>query len=969
MNEKLGRFVVDRPALTVLVVLMITFTLGFINASPETFGLTKNTSEREDTWLPDNEIVKADQEISDNYGLQVSYMQIIVKADNILDNATLIEILELEMAIAGVESLQYVLFPQEGNIVSISSIIAYGYWNQLLQMNLTGNMTFDPMALLMSMDQTTINQTIMGIENAEFAQFRPSMVLTKDFPKNLKRDLTKAKGTMILVMLNSSMYDEVDGDYNPPLDASMDVLDVIDDQDLVSIKDTGLIENEYMSYRIEQDSGDAMGILFMGVFLLIIIILFLTYRSVFDTIISIAALMFAITWMDGIGVLLGLTFHTMYQAVPILLMGLGVDYAIHLVMRYREERVHFKKTISDSLVLTSVSVGAALFLATLTTSISFGSNMVSEIKPMREFALFALVGIIAAFITMVTFVPAMKMLFHSFQEKRGVREFKNVRGKRTKGGKKKTGSSSLLSRGLAKGAVAAEHHAYTVIAVVVAVSLISTVLASQLETEFDFTEFLPEGSEMTDDIIYMVDNFDFGTEQSNILIRGDITDPDVLVAMNETENNILNDRYINEDEPIESILTLMRTVAGGQFIINGSMATDPVFAGMYAAADTNDDGVPNTNVDGLFDYLRLDDRYAFSTVRVLHYNEDGEYDGAVIRVSVNSQNAGKAKEISDDLEKDIAPLEREGSVDKTTVTSGPVLIHYIINSIEVSGMQSLVISIVVAGIILTLVFYITDRSLVLGIITEIPVILVIAWVFASMYIIGMPLNVMTIMIASLTVGLGITYGIHVTHRFVEDLGNLNDIDEATRSTVVNTGTALFGAAITTIGGFGILMLSPIPPMKKFGAITALAIFFSLIASIFVLPTFLTIWAKYVKKRDPCYFEHHKDVQKDIEEKALACETPEDGPKKPKTAKKTVKKTVRKPSPKPKAEREKTSEREDEGPGEDDEPVDREKKGDGETDAPEDDPSVDSDDEDDVPEPTEGEGSSEAADEDEEGLGV
>jgi len=917
MNEKLGRFVVDRPALTVLVVLMITFTLGFINASPGTFGLTKNTSEREDTWLPDNEIVKADQEISDNYGLQVSYMQIIVKADNILDNTTLIEILELEMAIADVESLQYVLFPQEGNIVSISSIIAYGYWNQLLQMNLTGNMTFDPMALLMSMDQTTINQTIMGIENAEFAQFRPSMVLTKDFPKNLGRNLIKAKGTMILVMLNSSMYDEVDGDYNPPLDASMDVLDVIDDQDLVSIKDTGLIENEYMSYRIEQDSGDAMGILFMGVFLLIIIILFLTYRSVFDTIISIAALMFAITWMDGIGVLLGLTFHTMYQAVPILLMGLGVDYAIHLIMRYREERVHFNKTIRDSLVLTSVSVGAALFLATLTTSISFGSNMVSEIKPMREFAIFALVGIIAAFITMVTFVPAMKMLFHSFQEKRGVREFKDVRGKRTKGGKKKTGSSSLLSRGLAKGAVAAEHHAYTVIVLVVVVSIISTVMAMQLETEFDFTEFLPEGSEMTDDIIYMVDNFDFGTESSNVLVKGDISDPDVLIAMNQTENNILNDRYINEDEPIESILTLMRAVAGGQFIINGSMVADPVFAGMYAAADTTGDGVPDRNIDGLFDYLREDRRYAFSTVRVLHYNDDkAMYDGAVIRVSVNSQNAAKAKDISDDLENDITPLEREGSVDKATVTSGPVLIHYIINSIEVSGMQSLIISIVVAGIILTLVFYITDRSLVLGIITEIPVILVIAWVFASMYIIGMPLNVMTIMIASLTVGLGITYGIHVTHRFVEDLGNLNDIDEATRSTVVNTGTALFGAAITTIGGFGILILSPIPPMKKFGAITALAIFFSLIASIFVLPTFLSLWAKYVKKRDPCYFEHHKDVQKEIEEKALACETPEDGPKKPKTVKKPVKKAVKKPSPKPSAEKE-TEPSEEETPEDED----------------------------------------------------
>ncbi len=904
MNEKLGRFVVDRPALTVLVILMITFTLGFVNSSPETFGLEKNTTEREDQWLPDNDIVNADQEISDNYGIQVRYMQVIVKADNILDRDTLIEIMEMEMAIANRSSVKDILFPQEGNVTSISSIIAYGYWNQLEEMNATGGMEFDPMGLLLSMNQTTINQTIMGIENAEFAQFRPSMVLTKDFPKNIERNMTKAKGSMILIMLNSSMYDRIDGDYNPILDADKDVIRTIERMDLEHVKDTGLIEDEYISYRIEEDSGDVMGFLFMMVFVLIITILFLTYRSVFDTVISIIALMFAITWMDGIGVLLGLTFHSMYQAVPILLMGLGVDYAIHLVMRYREERVHFNKTIRDSLILTSVSVGAALFLATLTTSISFGSNTVSEIKPMQEFAIFALVGIIAAFITMVTFVPAMKMLYHTFQQKRGIKEFKKIRGKRTKSGKKKTGSSSLLSRGLAKGAVAAEHHAYTVIFAVVVVSLMSTYLAFQLETEFDFTEFLPEGSEMTDDILYLVDNYDFGTEQSNVLIKGDITDPDVLRAMNETENRILNDPYVNEEQPIESILTLMRGVAGGQYIINGSPAEDPVFAGMYNAADTDGDDVPDTNVEGLFDYLMNDERYEFSTVRVLHYNEDkDEYDGTVIRVSVNSQNAAKAKDISDDLEDDIKPLERESGVKEVTATSGPVLIHYIINSIEVSGMQSLLISIVVAGIILTIVFYVTDKSLVLGILTEIPVILVIAWVFASMYLIGMQLNVMTIMIASLTVGLGITYGIHVTHRFVEDLAALNDIDEATRSTVVNTGTALFGAAITTIGGFGILVFSPIPPMKKFGAISALAIFFSLIASIFVLPTFLSIWAKWVKKRDPCYFEHHADVQKEIERKALACETPEEEvTKRPKPVKRPVSKAVKKGAKKPAAKR-------------------------------------------------------------------
>ncbi|HID73577.1 MAG TPA: hypothetical protein EYP43_00850 [Thermoplasmata archaeon] len=380
------------------------------------------------------------------------------------------------------------------------------------------------------------------------------------------------------------------------------------------------------------------------------------------------------------------------------------------------------------------------------------------------------------------------------------------------------------------------------------ISLSSTALALQLETEFDFTEFLPENSEITDDILYMTDNFDFGTEKANILVKGDISDPAVLLAMAETERNIRDDPYVNEGDSIESILTLMRDVA------NGTYGPDPTFTAMYEASNLDGDGVPDANITALFGYLMGNETYMFQTVRVLHYDEEsGRFDGAVIRVGVNSHNGAKAKAISEDMERNIRPLEREPGVTNVVATSGPILMHYIVNSIETSGLQSLLITVVVAGVILTIVFYFTERSIVLGVLTEIPVILVIAWVFASMYISGMNLNVMTIMIASLTVGLGITYGIHVTHRFVEELRRLGDIDEACRSTVVNTGTALFGAAVTTIGGFSILIFAPIPPIRTFGSISALAIFFSLIASVFVLPTFLSLWSKYVQRRDPDRF--------------------------------------------------------------------------------------------------------------------
>ncbi len=908
MNEKLGKFVTDKPVITVLIIMAITILMGMINAMPDTFGLDKKDKEDESSFLPDNKVANADEEIDENYGIQIRRLTILVegKNGNVLTKESLIDILTVEKKMSEDEKVLYILFPQPGNMSSIASVLAREIAGE--------EASYDQMLdALNATSEEDLQDMILGASQDPEKGPQLAMFLTKDFRKNADQSIVKAKGSLIFVLLNSEKYDEIVEDKNNPiLDADEAIVDIFDTTDFKGVDRMGIVEDEYISQQIDEETGGVMEFLLMMVFVLIIVILLFTYRSIFDTVISLLALVFAITWMNGMGVLLGLHFTSMYQAVPIMLMGLGIDYAIHLVMRYREERIHYGKTIRDALSITTVSVGAALFLATVTTGISFGSNTISEIQPMKEFAIFALVGIVSAFITMVTFVPASKMIWHGsiwpwvrkvyhgkmenklppvvrkilaglFGEKQPMNGQLNAgngkamgeesgnsvqTGSKANSKNNHTGADTALSRVLAKGAVAAEHHAIPVIVLVVFISLICTALATQLDTEFDFTEFLPADAQISEDIIYITEEFDFGTEESNILIRGKIDDPDVLIAIDDTQKEIENDRHTNEQDPYESILTVMYDVATG----DGDLDFNATFSEKYNNSQTDEDGVPDQNITELFDFLMEHDDYKGQVIRFLHFNnETGEYDGAVIRVAVNSQNGAKSEEIYRDMNDDLKPLENEEKIDSTIATSGPVLVHVIVKSIETSGINSLIITVIVAGVILTFVFWVTDKSKVLGIITEVPVILVIAWTFAAIYLIGMSLNVMTIMIASLTVGLGITYGIHVTHRFVEDLAEFDDIDKACRSTVTNTGMALFGAAITTIGGFGILVFAPIPPMRKFGAISALSIGFSLIASVFILPTFLSLWAKHVKKHDPCYFQHHADVKNKIEEDTLSCD--------------------------------------------------------------------------------------------------
>ena len=70
---------------------------------------------------------------------------------------------------------------------------------------------------------------------------------------------------------------------------------------------------------------------------------------------------------------------------------------------------------------------------------------------------------------------------------------------------------------------------------------------------------------------------------------------------------------------------------------------------------------------------------------------------------------------------------------------------------------------------MAIIFYIKDKSAILGVLTIIPVALSVIWILESMYLFGIPLNVMTLSVASLTVGLGVTYGIHISHRFAAEI--------------------------------------------------------------------------------------------------------------------------------------------------------------------------------------------------------
>ena len=113
-----------------------------------------------------------------------------------------------------------------------------------------------------------------------------------------------------------------------------------------------------------------------------------------------------------------------------------------------------------------------------------------------------------------------------------------------------------------------------------------------------------------------------------------------------------------------------------------------------------------------------------------------------------------------------------------------------------------------------------------------------AWVVGAMAMLGINWNVLTIMITALTIGLGIDYSIHVWRRIEANRNSGMRTWEAMRDMYSTTGTALLLSASTTICGFMVLLLSPIPVIQDFGVVSSISVLFSLVMALLVLPGLL-----------------------------------------------------------------------------------------------------------------------------------
>ncbi len=648
----------------------------------------------------------------------------------------------------------------------------------------------------------------------------------------------RAESAMGMVLMDEA----IDSDTRE--EAQEELIDLVDD--VTENSETKVYAPQVMLQEINDSATRSMNQLLPVAFVFVIFVLMLVYKSIIETLLSLSSLGIAIVWTFGAGVLLGYKFNPLIVAVPILLTGLIIDYGLHMVMRYREEKAK-SKSPKDSTKIAIMTVGGALLLTTVTTAIGFLSNVLSDLLVIGQFGILAAIGISSSLILMVGFLPATLQLVEERRMKKEEGDKKSSR-KSDKDSDENNEDNKYIKKFLSVSSIIADEKPWAMIIATILLTGVAGYGAANVDTTFAIEDFLPEGEPQSQNIEYINDNYNISTSTVYILSEGDVADVDFLYAIDHVEFNVEDNRYIVEEEGINSPLSVLRhygTATVGQDHYNETLVD------AFRESDTEGDEIPDSNITQLYDLMYEAPESRDAIQDVLYRDEDGNYEAATLTLTEDEalieEDLDNAAVMRDQLEEDSEPLRNAGY--STQVTSRNIVNQETTDELTSTQIFSLTLTIIIVATILSFIFLSAIKTKVLGLITAFPVTLVTIWIIGTMFALDVPLNVLTVTITALTVGMGVDFSIHITHRFLEEMEEGKELFEACQETVLNTGAALFGSAATTVGAFGILATSDIIPLAQFGYITAMAIGYSFIVAVFLLPSALMVWAKFTGVQD------------------------------------------------------------------------------------------------------------------------
>ncbi len=563
-----------------------------------------------------------------------------------------------------------------------------------------------------------------------------------------------------------------------------------------------LAVNDYNKQSVQKDMQKFVKL----VLLMMMIFLFIVFRRISAVILPIFIVVLSLLTTVSIMALVGTPITIPTQILPSFLLAVGIGAVVHLLaMFFKHLNANGDKNRAISYSLGHS--GLAIIMTSLTTAAGLLSFSTASIAPIADLGVFAALGVIIALVNTLVLLPAI---------------LATLPMKAAKESQKK--NSETMDKILIAIADFSVNHAKKIVAASAVITVIWVYFATGVQFKHDPLSWQPDNSPVK-----------IATDTVDHELRGSVT-MEVIIDTKK-ENGLYSSELLTKIDALVKEAQELKT--DKHFVGKGWSVGDvlkEIHRGLhenkeeYYAITQNDKLIPQEFL--LFENSGSDDLEDFV---------DGSFSKARLTFKLPWMEAGEYAEISDEL----TAMLKEGLGEEVEVTvTGMVPLFQRTLS---AAMSSMAVSYAVAFMLIAIMMVILLGSFKIGLTSMIPNVLPIVLTIGFMSMVNMPLDMFTMLVGAIVIGLSVDDTVHFFHNFAKYHHQGYSTKESVEKTMLGTGRALVATTIVLSLGFYVYMFASLTNLINFGVLAGGAITIALVSNIILGPALLTLITKDAKQ--------------------------------------------------------------------------------------------------------------------------
>ena len=548
-----------------------------------------------------------------------------------------------------------------------------------------------------------------------------------------------------------------------------------------------------------------------GVFLFIVATLWFVFRKLLWIIVPLSSCFFAVVIMTGLLGLLGWKVTVISSNFIALMLILTMAMNIHMSVRYiqiRKEKPELANV--DIILITASKMFWPILYTVLTTICAFLSLIISEIKPVIDFGWMMTFGLITSFTVTFTLLPTIL----NFLSKDKI-EIKDT-------------NKSVITNFFANTSI---NNSKTIFSITSLIIILSVIGINKLEVENSFINYFKKNTEIYKGM-KLIDDKLGGTTPLEIILKfpaktKEVKEDDDFDDWGEDENSN-NDKYwFTKDkiDKIDKVHNYLDSLDGiGKVLSFSSILQVAKKLNNNKELGTLEMGIlyskmPESIKKEIIDpYISIKDNEARINLRIIDSKKELRRNELIKKIEYDLQNKLNLKK------------------DEFKLAGVLILFNNLLQSLFKS--QILTLGFVMIGIFV--MFLILFRNLTLSLIGVVPNFIAAFFILGIIGLLGIPLDMMTITIAAITIGIAVDNSIHYIYRFKEEFSLSKRYEETLKLCHSTVGTAILNTSITIVFGFSILVFSNFIPTIYFGVFTGIAMLLAMVSVLTLLPKLILI---------------------------------------------------------------------------------------------------------------------------------